>query len=90
MSESNLTIDFQLSCRGYLSYPSNLVRNGTKVAHCALEAYKGRLDDVVTALCVENEDDALVPIRDLYSNENIGTELGPLSFFPEMTALIPY
>ena len=60
-----LPVEFQESYLNYLSYPRNLIVNGTKTYRSTLESYTDRLDDLEADLCLEDEKDVDVPIRDL-------------------------
>jgi hypothetical protein len=66
MAKVCLPVEFQQSYLNYLSYPQNIILNGTRTYHSTLQAYKARLDAVEADLCLENGKDVLVPIRDLH------------------------
>ena len=72
MEKSCLPVEFQQSYLNYLSYPRNLILNGTKTYRSTLEAYHNRLDGIETDLCLENEKDVNVPIRDLHGGSGNG------------------
>jgi hypothetical protein len=73
MEKACLPAEFQQSYLDYLSYPRNLILRGTKTYHSTLETYKDRLDAIEADLCLTNEKDVLVPIRDLHGVSGNGT-----------------
>jgi hypothetical protein len=66
MAKACLPIEFEQSYLSYHSYPKNLILSGTKNYHSTLESYKKRLDEVEACLCLVDEKDVDVPIRDLH------------------------
>lgn len=73
-----LPVEFQRSYNNYLLYPLNLSLNGTKTYRSTLESYKDRFDAIETSLCLENERDVDVPIRDLHDGSGNGTKISLL------------
>lgn len=60
--------DFRRSYLEYESYPLNLSRSATRVTAATLNRYKARLDAVAADLCLEDDRDVDLPIRDLYGS----------------------
>lgn len=60
------------SCEQYLSYPLNLLAATTRSTRPALDAQKQALNNAITNLCVVNQRDAQVEVRDLAQDRNLG------------------
>jgi hypothetical protein len=73
MNGSLASADFQRSYLEYESYPLNLTRNAIRISQAALEKYKTRLDAIAADLCLQDEKDVLLPIRDIYGSTPPGT-----------------
>lgn len=72
MNSPAAPIEFRRSYFGYESYPLNLPRSATRVTAATLSKYKARLDNIAADLCLEDETDVDLPIRDLYGNTTTG------------------
>lgn len=64
--------DFSQSCEQYLSYPLNLLAATTRSTRPALDAQKQALNNAITNLCVANQRDAQVEMRDLPQDGDLG------------------
>ena len=86
MEEARLTlpVEFQQSYLNYLSYPRNLIVKGTKTYRSTLESYNDRLDAIEADLCLENETDVEVPIRDLHGGPGNGIKAPTVILFSVM------
>lgn len=73
MAQPYLPIELQQSYLNYLSYPLNLVLNRVNVHPWTLEAYKAKFDTFEESLCLENETDVNLPIRDLDKDSQMGS-----------------
>jgi hypothetical protein len=75
MVKDCLPAEFQQSYINHLVYPLNLSLNGTTNYRSMLESYKDRFDTLETSLCLENESDVDVPIRDLHDGSGNGIKV---------------
>jgi hypothetical protein len=65
-----LPTEFEQSYLSYRSYPQNLALRETKCSKSALEWYTRKLDQVEACLCLSDEKDVDVPIRDLHNGRD--------------------
>jgi hypothetical protein len=75
MSTIQDSTEFRQSCLNYLFYPQNLIPELAETYPWTLEAYRARLDSLAKTLCLDDEKDVDMPIRDLHWIP--GTGVGP-------------